>query len=169
MGDDLSFRHAPFLPAPPRGRSARCDGYAGASRRPGGRLTSGPSRPGRACSRALLGAHRDPGGVPWVALRHPRDGDFCSWSCSSACRFRPIAGASRSAMQLFSGRQFPAIAATWGWRFHVPSQAATAALCARSGSGIEPAPQTPPPRGGRRNATGLDRPRRRARRTRQAG
>src|SRR5262245_26379700 len=86
--DDCSFaiRHSP-LPTtahclisrtrlPLRGVPRSCDGDAGASRQPWGRLSSGPGRPGRAC----LGALSEPPGtlwVPWVASRRPRDGDFC--------------------------------------------------------------------------------------------
>ena len=39
------FAHAPSVPGEARG----CDGYAGASRQPRGRFSSGPGRPGRAC------------------------------------------------------------------------------------------------------------------------
>ena len=122
--------------------------------RPGGRLSSGPSRPGRACSRALLVSPLGPFGVPWVALRHPRYGDFCPGTLFGL-PLRPIAGARAVAMQPLGGRRFPAIAgasslagfpglpdldallqapiaATWCW-IQAPSQAATGTYAHRMG------------------------------------
>ncbi len=74
---DVGLRAPAHAPSVPAGRPG-CDGYAGASRQPGGRLSSGPRRPGRASSRApLWRAPRDLGRSPGSPCGARVGGDFC--------------------------------------------------------------------------------------------
>ncbi len=96
-------------PAGPPGPARGATGTRAPSGRPGGRLSSGPSRPGRACSRAPCESPLGPWGVPWVALRHPRYGDFCPGTLFGL-PLHAMADARAVAMQPLGGRRFPAIA-----------------------------------------------------------
>ena len=104
------FAHAPSVPRPAGGRSAKgATGTRAPHGRPGGRLTSGPSRPGRACSGAPCESPLGPLRGPLGCLAAPALRRFLSWYALrlAAPRHRWRLAV---AMQPLGGRRFPAIA-----------------------------------------------------------